>query len=131
MVVVFNSTNGALTVNGLLIAAGSSSAPIIFTGQNLNWVGIVFTSTAVPAVFQNDVYQSGCKIEYATIQMAYGYPNGALYLSTGVYLNYVNMTQNTYTAISINTVADIQFDNVNVVDANTWWGSNTVFITGL
>ena len=127
---IFNSTNGAITVNGLLIAAGSSSAPILFTGQSLYWGGITFSSTAVPAVFQNEVYQSGCKMEYASIQMT-NCPNAAISVSTGIYLNHVNITENQCTAIYINTPSDIQFDNVNIVDTNTAWGGYTVDIAGL
>ena len=58
-----------LTINGTLIADGSSSSLITFTSNDASpapydWSYIYFTGTSVDAVFSGSTYSSGSILEY-------------------------------------------------------------------
>jgi subtilisin family serine protease len=81
----------SITVRGELIARGSVSERIVFTGNPDRWAGIHFASEAVPAAFNPDEsYASGSILEFCIIEGTEGVPNegrAGLYLDSAPFLH--------------------------------------------
>jgi hypothetical protein len=132
--VKFQAQRG-LRIDGELIAQGTDSDPICFTTGVLppnfgDWAGVLFTDTAVDAVFDGGGnYVSGSIIEHATLEAA-GYARPPLELDRSApFIARSTISQNTtftdVPVIHLDHATGVRFVE-NVVSDNQWNGIGPV-----
>ncbi|MBW1982657.1 MAG: right-handed parallel beta-helix repeat-containing protein, partial [Deltaproteobacteria bacterium] len=124
-----------LTVSGTLIARGTSTEKILFTSNRAeeNWGYILFYGSSTPAAYIEGNYDSGCILEYCTIEYA-GAPvpdnNGAVIIDkASPLINFCtiknNVTSGIYADLFNNT---LKLTNNTIEENSSFTGGGGIFI---